>query len=138
MLFARERFDDADPGESLLHRHHHLAHVLLLALDRFAGAFAINAERHQAAREKHQGDEGEFPIHVEQHADAADDRDRLLEEVAADAVESAVCIMRVSFVMRDMRKPDRILLKKSIEWRIILLKSWLRMSVSTLLLTQFM
>ena len=30
-------------------------------------------------------------------------------------VDDAVCIMRVSFVMRDMRKPERILLKKSIE-----------------------
>ena len=53
-------------------------------------------------------------------------------------LESAVCIMRVSFVMRDMRKPDCILLKKSIEWLTILPKSWVRISVSTLLLTQFM
>ena len=53
-------------------------------------------------------------------------------------LESAVCIMRVSLVICDMRKPDCILLKKSIDWRIILLKSWARMSVSTLLLTQFM
>ena len=53
-------------------------------------------------------------------------------------LERAVCIIRVSLVMRDMRKPERIRLKKSIEWLSILPKSWFRMSVSTLSLTQFM
>ena len=53
-------------------------------------------------------------------------------------LERAVCIMRVSFVIRDMRKPDCILLKKSIEWFSILPKSWVRMSVSTFVLTHVM
>ena len=47
----------------------------------------------------------------------------------------AVCIIRVSLVMRDIRKPDCILLKKSIEWLSILAKSWVRMSVNTFALT---
>jgi len=53
-------------------------------------------------------------------------------------VVSAICMPRVSLVMRDMRNPACILLKNSIECRTILLKSWFRMSVTTLLLTQFM
>ena len=69
MLLAREGFDHADAGEGLLHRHDHLADTFLLVLDRFAGAFAIHAQRHEAAREKDEGDDGELPIHVEQHAD---------------------------------------------------------------------
>ena len=35
----------------------------------------------------------------------------------------AICMIRVSLVMRDIRNPDRILLKKSIELRTILLNS---------------
>jgi hypothetical protein len=35
----------------------------------------------------------------------------------------AICTTRVSFVMREINKPERILLKKSIERRTILLKS---------------
>src|SRR5437870_441738 len=35
----------------------------------------------------------------------------------------AICMTRVSLVMRDIKKPDRILLKKSMEWRTILLFS---------------
>ena len=38
-------------------------------------------------------------------------------------VVNAICITRVSLVMRDIKNPERALLKKSIEWRIILLKS---------------
>jgi hypothetical protein len=38
-------------------------------------------------------------------------------------VVKAICIARVSLVMRDIKKPERILLKKSIEWRTILLNS---------------
>jgi len=53
-------------------------------------------------------------------------------------VLNAACIARVSFVIREMRKPPRILLKKSIECRRIFLKSWVRMSVTTLLLTHCM
>ena len=47
-------------------------------------------------------------------------------------------MIRVSLVMRDIRNPDRILLKKSIEWRTILLNSWTRISETTLLLTHCM
>ena len=43
-------------------------------------------------------------------------------------VVKAICMLRVSLAMRDIRKPARILLKKSIEWRTILEKSSLRMS----------
>ena len=50
----------------------------------------------------------------------------------------AICMIRVSLVMRDIKNPDRILLKKSMEWRIILLKSWTRISETTLLLTHCM
>ncbi len=53
-------------------------------------------------------------------------------------VESAACIIRVSFVTRDMRKPECIRLKKSIDCRTIFEKSSLRMSVTTLLLTHAM
>ena len=53
-------------------------------------------------------------------------------------VESAVCMPRVSLVMRDIRKPECIRLKKSIEWCSILVKSSSRMSVRARLLTQFM
>ena len=53
-------------------------------------------------------------------------------------VERAACMPRVSFVMREMRKPAGVLLKKSIECRAILLKSSVRMSVTTLLLTHCM
>src|SRR5207249_9501573 len=49
----------------------------------------------------------------------------------------AACIALVSLVMRDIRTPARIRLKKSIDWPAILAKSWLRMSVTTRLLTQF-
>ena len=38
-------------------------------------------------------------------------------------LDTAICIPRVSLVMRDMRNPERILLKKSMECRTILLKS---------------
>ena len=98
----------------------------------------VNADRQHAARKKNQGHEGEFPIHEEQHGDAANDGDRLLEHIAADAGQSAACMPRVSLVMRDIRKPDCIRLKKSIEWCTILLKSWSRISVTTLLLTHCM
>src|SRR5215831_7461760 len=47
----------------------------------------------------------------------------------------AICIMRVSLVIRDIRNPDRILLKKSIEWRNNLLNSGTRIAEITLLLT---
>ena len=47
----------------------------------------------------------------------------------------AICMTRVLLVIHDIKKPERILLKKSIEWRTILLKSWVRISVMTLLLT---
>src|SRR5438874_9771 len=50
----------------------------------------------------------------------------------------AICTTRVSLVIREIKKPERILLKKSIERRTILLKSWPRMSVTTLLLTHCM
>jgi hypothetical protein len=50
----------------------------------------------------------------------------------------AICMTRVSLVMRDIKNPDRILLKKSIEWRTILLNSWTRISETTLLLTHCM
>ena len=55
--------------------------------DGFAGAFAIQGQGHEAAREKHQRHEGEFPIHVEENADPGQDRDRLFEKIAADAGE---------------------------------------------------
>src|ERR1041384_8122495 len=51
-------------------------------------------------------------------------------------VERAICMPRVSFVIRDMRKPAGILLKKSIEWRTILLNNWMRTSVMARLLEQ--
>ena len=95
-------------------------------------------DRDDAGGEKKQRHDGELPIQVEQHADAGDDGDRLLEEIAALRSRAPICIMRVSFVIRDMRKPERILLKKSIEWLRIFWKSWVRMSVSTLLLTHAM
>ena len=50
----------------------------------------------------------------------------------------AICTTRVSLVMHEIKSPERILLKKSIEWRTILLKSWPRISVTTLLLTHCM
>ena len=87
LLLAPEGFDDANPGEALLHRHDHLGHAQLLIVDRLARSLAIHAERHQAAREKHQRDDGKFPVHVKEHADPADDRDWLLEKIAADAGE---------------------------------------------------
>ena len=49
---------------------------------------------------------------------------------------SAACIIRVSFVIRDIRNPECILLKKSIEWLSIFPKSCVRISVSTFALTQ--
>ena len=70
---------------------------------------ARNADGNEASRKKDQSDDGELPIEVKQHADTADDRGRLFEDIAADGREP-ICMMRVSFAMRDMRKPVRILL----------------------------
>jgi len=41
-------------------------------------------------------------------------------------------------VIREIKNPDRILLKKSIECRTILLKSWTRISETILVLTYCM
>jgi hypothetical protein len=90
LLLSRKGFDDSNPSEALLHRHDHLGHALLFAVDRLARPLAIHAERYQAAREKHQRDNGKFPIHVEQNGNAGDNRNRLPEEVAADAGESGL------------------------------------------------
>ena len=87
LLLAPEGFDDANPGEALLHRHDHLGHAHLLIVDRPARSLAIHAERHQTAREKNKRDDGKFPVHVKEHADPADDRDWLFEKIAADTGE---------------------------------------------------
>src|SRR5437867_11741694 len=50
-------------------------------------------------------------------------------------VVKAICITRVLYVISDNKNPERDLLKKSIELRTILLKIWLRISATTLLLT---
>src|ERR1700716_1569947 len=72
--FSRERFDDADTGEGLLHRHDHLPHVLLFVLHCFPSFPAVNHDRRETDRKENECHKREFPIHVEQHRDAADDR----------------------------------------------------------------
>ena len=85
MRFAHKRLDHANAGERLLHGHHHFAHAFLFASHSLSGATPVNAERQQAGRKKDQGDYGELPIHQEQNADCADDRYRLLEDIAANS-----------------------------------------------------
>ena len=83
MVFARERFDHANPGKGFLHRHYHLAHVFVLALHRFARAFAEHLNGQNAAWEEDECGHGKFPVHVEQDGKGEDNRDRLLKGVAA-------------------------------------------------------
>ena len=51
MLFAREGFDNADAGKSLLHRHDHLAHAFKLASERLWSCGYGLLERLQARGE---------------------------------------------------------------------------------------
>ena len=63
MVFAVERFDDANSGETFLHRHGHLAHTFLLVLNRLLGALSKNPDRQQTGRKKDERDQRELPIH---------------------------------------------------------------------------
>src|SRR5438067_861402 len=56
-------------------------------LDRFSGLPTVKNDRHQADGKEDESYERKLPIHVEQNEDAADDADRLLEQVAADGGE---------------------------------------------------
>ena len=85
MILARERFDHANASESFLHRHYHLTHVLVLALHRFARAFAEHLNGQNAAWEEDECGHGKFPVHVEQDGKSEDNRDWLLKGVAADS-----------------------------------------------------
>ena len=86
--FARERFDDADAGKCLLHRHYHLGHPCLLVLHCFLGATAVNAQWQQTRWKEDQRHNSEFPIHQKEHSDCTDDGDRLFKNVAANAGQS--------------------------------------------------
>ena len=109
MLLPAKRFDHPDAGERFLHGHDHLPLVFQLVPHGVARAPPINADGHETNRKKDQGHNGKLPIHQEENSNSANDR-----------------------------KPARILLKKSMECRTILEKSWFRMSVTTLLLTHCM
>ena len=80
-----------------------------------ARAFSVDADRDDAGREKDQRDDGEFPIHVEQHATPLMIATGCLNRSLLMLRRARSASSRVSFVMRDIRKPERILLKKSIE-----------------------
>src|ERR1043166_4646510 len=90
MLFASERFDDADARERFLHRDRHLPHAFLFMLNRQPGTPTENPDWYETAWEQNERHQSEFPIHAKQHDDRADDRDRLFEHVTRYRAKSGL------------------------------------------------
>ena len=110
MLFPCERFDNANPGESFLHRHGHLPHSLLFMLHRPTRALSEDADGDEAGRKQDQSHNGELPIEIEQGRHSADNRGRLFEDVATDGAESHLHAARVvSDTRHEKAGPDLVI-----------------------------
>ena len=82
VVLARVRFHHAHPGEGLLHHHHELPRLVLLARAGAAHFFPDDEHRQQAEREDGEGENREPRVDRQQGGERGEDRDRLLHDVA--------------------------------------------------------
>ncbi len=87
VVFTAVGFHDAEAGEGFLHDYHKHPRFFFLFASSFADFFADGDDRQDTKGEDEEGEDGEFPIDVEEDGEGGEDGEGLLHGVGGDGGE---------------------------------------------------